>query len=93
MALSRTQRRKLAAKRVSDKNARLIKADAIVKANARVAIVRANLSQPKPSRYEDGRGLYRSTMASLTSQSHRGYVTSNLERRVFYSIDDKGTMR
>ena len=93
MAVSRTQRRKFKAKSIEAKNARLIKASLCYDAKVRADIVANNLASPIPSRYVDGRGLYRSSCADLATQSHRAHVSSNIKRIELFGIDDNGRMR
>ena len=93
MAISRNQRRKFARQKQLARAANVQKALEIKGALERNAIVKANLSTPLPSKFVDGRGLYRSCMANLAGESHRGYVCSNSKRIVFNSKDDKGHWR
>lgn len=94
MALSRHQRRKIARQRQLAKACRVHNAIQTREREARNAIVAANINSPRPSRYQDGRGLYRSCLADIGGQSHRGYVCQNAARPNFSgSIDDRGIMR
>ena len=94
MALSRHQRRKIARQRQLAKTCRVHNAIQTREREARNAIVAANLNSPRPSRFVDGRGLYRSCLADIGGQSHRGYVCQNAARPNFSgSIDDRGIMR
>lgn len=94
MALSRHQRRKIARQRQLAKAVRVHNAIQAREREARQAIVRDNLNSPRPNRFVDGRGLYRSCLADIGGQSHRGYVCQNASRPSFSgSIDDRGIMR
>lgn len=103
MALSRHQRRKIARQRQLAKAVRVYNAIQTREREARQAIVRDNLNSPKPSRFADGRGLYRSCLAGIEATSHKGLLASpnsktdivsrNEARPRLYSVDDRGRVR
>lgn len=93
MAISRTQRRKLGKQRLLAKSERIAKAHkCFVSANVKT-IVAHNLNTPKPNRFEDGRGLFKSPMSNLKGLSHKARVSNNIGGTKLYSQDDNGRWR